>query len=108
MKEFLSLLNLILAFVVLCLVIARTFHLAVLPGYLNDLINYYLGYVMAHFIIGWRARRAERRKGLAQINQNLAPMPAIPAMQDRRNTVLGDEEYLRDLRTGFVRMQTSM
>lgn len=62
MKEILNHLRLLLAIVVLGLVIVRTFHLAVLPDYLDDLINYYLGYVLAHLIIDWRAWRAARRK----------------------------------------------
>lgn len=50
-NQFLSLLRVVAAFAVLCLVIVRTFHLAVLPDYLDDLINYYLGYVLAHLFI---------------------------------------------------------
>lgn len=62
MKQILSLLSLLLAIVVLSLVMVRTFHLAVLPELLDDLINYCLGYVLAHLVIDFRTWRSERRK----------------------------------------------
>lgn len=62
MKEFLSL---VIASLVLGLVIVRTFGLAVLPGLLDDLVNYYLGYVLALMVIDFRQWKLRRNKQLA-------------------------------------------
>ncbi len=62
MKTFYNLLGLLVAVTAFVLIFAQFADLAVMPEWLDDLLNIYVGYSLAHLFVKWRGGRAEQRK----------------------------------------------